>query len=510
MSSEEHPRLPAAAVWPPPGNHRARRAPRLSPALLQSLFWIGVAVVLGLLLGSQAAGVSIRYTKLFVGLFFIYILIRYPTYVGVGVFLLLFPFPAVIQVGSTNLIFVALLAIAWLVRSAFGREARPARTGLDWAIGAYVAALVFSFVNTTNPVQFTNSIRAFLNLLVPVILFYTILHVVRSERRLLFVARMFTISSAVLFLAAFLERFAPGVTFIPRWYVTAFGASMMAEGQAQRIGGMLSHDMMGDLAAIVCTVQIFMAIRAGGRPLWRVVHWVLALAAIYVISLTGNRGALTACLLGLLYFFWIFRREITIKRLALGVLALLGMLFLGEKTLGRFEGNITLLTRVAGTYLERGLPDTRRLAWTYAWQRIMQRPITGHGLYYPFGSMGPGQYVGWPHNELLFYLETTGLIGMLAYVVVLVRILKRTWAGGGLRIGSVSLARGMTAIWHIAIVQFTIGQMRTDHQRGDVSVYVMWIVFAFGIAAQRIWRDQRAGITASEDRPEAPGFDPAR
>jgi len=505
MSSDEHPHgsTTTGAAWSPWSRPAPRRRLRVTPALLQSLLWIAAAVVLGLLLGSQAAGVSQRYTKLFVGLFFTYILVRYPTYVALGVFLILFPFPANIQVGSTNLIFVLLLAIAWLVRSAFGREPRPERTPLDWAIGAYLAALLLSFVNVRDHETLVRSARSALNLVMPIVLYYTVVHIARSERKLFFLSRMFTVAVGLLFFVAFMERFAPGVQIIPRWYVTALGATLMGEQPAQRIGGILSHGMMGDLAAVACTHQIFMAIRSKGQPVWRVVHWLISLTSLYVISLTGNRGALIACFAGLLYFFWIFSREISLRRVLVVLAGFAAVLFIGEKTLSRFEGNITLLTRITETYVERGVPDTRRLAWRYAWERIMEKPILGHGPYYRIGEIGPGARVGWPHNAFLFYFHTMGLVGVLAFLALIGRVLQRTYAGHGLRVGEVSLARGMAAIWHIAIVQFLIGQLRTDHQRGDVAVYIMWFLFASGILAARIWRDEKEGRREPVAQPAA-------
>jgi O-antigen ligase len=168
----------------------------------------------------------------------------------------------------------------------------------------------------------------------------------------------------------------------------------------------------------------------------------------------------------------VFRREFSWKRVFIGLIAFLGLMLIGEKTLGRFEGNITLLTRVAGTYIERGIPDTRRVAWTYVWDRIMERPILGHG----------------PHNAFLFYFFSIGLVGLPTYLYLVWRVLRRTWDRGGFRIGEAPFSRGMMAVCHVGVVQFLIGQLRTDHQRGDVYIFFMWILFALGILASEVWR----------------------
>ncbi len=49
----------------------------------------------------------------------------------------------------------------------------------------------------------------------------------------------------------------------------------------------------------------------------------------------------------------------------------------------------------------------------------------------------------------------------------------------------------MAALMHIAIIQYMVGQLRTDHQRANVSVLFMWILFALGILARDIWEERK-------------------
>jgi O-antigen ligase len=218
----------------------------------------------------------------------------------------------------------------------------------------------------------------------------------------------------------------------------------------------------------------------------------MAALAVYVVSLTGNRGALIALMIGMAYFLWMFRRELSWKRALIGLTVFLGLMVVGEKTLGRFQGNITLLTRLAGTYIERGVPDTRRAAWGYVWQRISERPILGHGPYYPLSLIAPGQKAVWPHNAYLFYFFSIGLVGLPTFLFLLGRVLKRTWDRGGFRIGDAPLSRGLMVVCHVGVVQFIAAQLRTDHQRGDVYIFFMWILFALGVLSREVWNQSRA------------------
>ena len=149
------------------------------------------------------------------------------------------------------------------------------------------------------------------------------------------------------------------------------------------------------------------------------------------------------------------------------------------------------MTRMAGTQIERGIPDTRQSTWAYIWPRIMERPLVGHGPWFNIQGFAGGEKAHWPHNAFLYYAFTMGFIGMTTFIVLIWRLLKRTWVGRGLAIGETPLERGLTVVFHISALIFLIGQLRTDHQRPDPFVYFMWITFAFGILAREIWEDRK-------------------
>jgi len=478
----------ATPAWRQGVSDAELRGQRIQDWLRHPLLWVVVAAALGVFFGSQVAGVSQRYAKLAVALAYVFVLLRYPTVIGAGVFMLLYAFPAAIWIGNTNFIFTTFLAVIWLVRGGLGRE-RVRGTFLDIAIIAYIAAHLLSLVNVDSAAHFSRSLLALRHLFIPIVFYYVLVNVGRSEEKLRFLVRMFTVATVLVYATAFLQRFAPGVAFLPRWYVSVLGSRDIFEPTVQRISGVMTHALLGDLAAFTCLLQIYLAVRAKGQPLWRAAHWLIAAVSVYVVSLTGNRGALIALAAGAVYFLWVFRREVTWPRVLVGVIAFLGLLIIGEKTLGRFQGNITLLSRLASTYVERGIPDTRRAAWQYAWDRIMERPILGHGPYYPLAPIAPGLKPVWPHNTYLFYFFSIGIVGLPTFLYLVWRVLKRTWDRGGFRIGEASFARGVKAVFHVGVVQFLIGQLRTDHQRGDVYIYFMWILFALGVLASEIARE---------------------
>ncbi|MBD3236971.1 MAG: hypothetical protein GF330_09725 [Candidatus Eisenbacteria bacterium] len=468
------------------------RGRRLQDWLLHPLFWLGVALLAGLYVGMHMTALGPRYSKLVIGVVFLIVLFRFRPHVGVGLMLVLYAFPARIWIGDTNFIFTIFVLIAWLVRVAMRQEPAPRGTYLDWAVLAYVFVHILSLVNVEDQFVMGKSLLALRHLFVPILFYFVMVNVGRSERRLVFFAEMFTISMVIVFFAAFAERFFPQVRFLPSWMLTAFGSQdIFAEGGKGRVGGLFTHAMLGDATAIAFIVQIYLAIRYRHKPWARAYHWLLALVALYVVSLTRNRGSLLVLMAGSAYFLFIFNRELNWRRVLMGTIVGLALLYFGEVTLARFEGDIGLLGRLAGTYFERGIPDTRVGVWTGIWSFLVERPILGHGPYFSLRYGPLGLSVHWPHNTFLFYWFTTGILGLIAFVVIVLRVFKRTWVGRGLDVCRTPLSRGLTAVFHIAAVQFMLGQLRSDHQRGDVFVFLMWIIFAFGVMARQVWEERK-------------------
>jgi O-antigen ligase len=461
---------------------------------MHPLVWVLLAALAGLFLGLQTTAIGPRYSKLVIGLVFLIVLFRFPPHVGAGILLVLYAFPARIWIGNTNFIFTAFITIAWLVRVALRQEPRPHGSYLDWIILSYIAVHILSLANLRTQFALEKSLLALRHMTVPILFYYVLVNLGRSEKRLLFFAEMFTISVVFVFLSAFAQRFFPDVRFLPKWLLTSLGSQDLffaREVGHGRVGGLFTHVMLGDTTAIACVLQVYLAIRYKARPLLRLYHWLLVLVCLYVVSLTQNRGSLLLMMAGSVYFLFLFSGELNWRRALVGLGVFVGLLYVGEVTLTRFEGDVTLLARLSGTYFERGIPDTRVGVWRQVWDLVMEKPILGHGPYYSLRVGALGRHVYWPHSAYLYYWFTTGVVGLVVFLVLIARVLKRTWAGRGLTVGGVSLSRGLTAVFHIAVLQFILGQLRSDHQRGDVFVFLMWIIFAFGVMARQLWEEEK-------------------
>ncbi len=469
------------------------RGQRMQDLLLKPWVWIAAAILIGLAIAGQYTVVNIRLIKLLVGVAFVVVVVRFPTYVSLGVFFILYTTPTAIFLGNTNFLFITVMAIAWLVKFAMRIEPGPRRTALDWAILAYVIVHLISCANIRTVEQLTGTLDKLRHLIWPIILYYLIVFLGRSRQKLMFLAQMLTASMLWVCFTGFMERFFPGVHYLPDWYLSVLWAQGLFAENVVRVGGIFrAHALLSDSAAVVAIMQAYLALHFRHRPWLRAYHWFVLVVCVYTISLSGNRGGLILLLFGGLYFLVVFAREISWKRAFVALLVLAVILQFGEMTLAGFEGDPTLLVRMVETRVDRGVPDTRKLVWSYVWDRIQERPIIGHGPYYNILEERLGGRGMWPHNAYLFYVFTIGFLGLPTFLFLCWKVIKRTYSGWRLRVGEISFARGMAAVFHVGILQFLLGQMRTDHQRADVFVYFMWILFGLGVLARDLAdRDER-------------------
>ena len=152
---------------------------------------------------------------------------------------------------------------------------------------------------------------------------------------------------------------------------------------------------------------------------------------ILLLIATGNRGGFLVLVGTGLIFLWLFRktlgaaRTITIAATAAVFLSLASII---ATTYTDFD---SLFTRLAETEIESGIPDTRSIVWPVAWQAIKEKPILGHGPRLRFDGEDTGArykghlYILYPHNLYLFLLFTTGVVGLMAYIIFLLTPLVR-------------------------------------------------------------------------------------
>lgn len=142
--------------------------------------------------------------------------------------------------------------------------------------------------------------------------------------------------------------------------------------------------------------------------------WLFMGLAWLALALTDSQGALLATLTGAAFWWWYLTRN---KWILAGLVTTMGagwLLTIGAK----LSSNNSFGNRMA--------------IYQTAWQGILERPWSGHGVS-TFEAIAQGQYYYEHHNLLLTVLWEGGLIGLaLALWVGYVALTRHHWPGFGL------------------------------------------------------------------------------
>jgi O-antigen ligase len=294
----------------------------------------------------------------------------------------------------------------------------------------------------------------------------------------------------------------PGVKVVP------FGIQEMA-----MIPGRTDNRLTGPFAATGITseylvIMLFFILHRllfGGtrRRLWLILLAGLNLAFLVA---TGNRGGFLSLLGGAVLFIWLFRKELGSARvfqLVTGgsiLVALMSALIVTYSDYGR------LYERLGETTVEEGIPDTRQTTWPLAWAKIKERPLFGHGPRFLMQGGEDGvKYPGWeyqlyPHNLYLFLLATVGVLGLIAFMYLLLTPLVRCWKVSKVRsltVDDVTFVR----LGALMIIIILVDQVKVEFMRFALVDYWHFVFALLGVFCAAC---DRARVSASV--PSANGF----
>jgi O-antigen ligase len=466
----------------------------LSSYALSSWVVVPLACLIGGFIGLQFLHLSPRYIKLVFGLMFLLAVTRLPFHLAMALFLIIWPAPTFVFFGDTNVIFLGLMLVIWFVRLRMGRLPARIPTGLDWAIPVYLGIHFLSFLNIDDPSGITGSINVMQFMIAGTVMFFLLVQAIRNERHL-HIALQALCWTAVLADVTAIAEYYFGIRLIPEWFI--FNGGLAAGfGAGQRAQGVFGfHGLLADFSAMSFYTQIMLGLRARTRGA-KFLYYLLAAVSVLMIVDSANRGGTVIFLVGGVYFLWLHRRRVRWSRLALALpllYALVGSFGLVHQ---QFLNRIYLLSRLAQTQLVRGIPDDRIDVWSFMIKKVPEHLLLGHG---PFINLmrGGTEMLRWPHNAYLFYLYSTGILGLAAFLWIMGKVLWRSFPRGEVDFVRGSLARSTQAIFHLQVLLFALAQFRDEHQRGNVYIYLMWILFAFALIGRRLSDQERRAAAQS-------------
>jgi O-antigen ligase len=190
------------------------------------------------------------------------------------------------------------------------------------------------------------------------------------------------------------------------------------------------------------------------RTNWRWVGLAIAVAGMLAALLTYSRSILLAVAVALVVLLLLLWRQYRGRILLPGLLLILIVLVIAPDIALRFE-QPSISTTSQGRIVESRAP--RLEIWRTAWRMFLARPLTGVGQdnflgrYDQFSSGESFLRVATAHNDILHIAASRGIIGVLAYVLFWLLILRWFWrhyrSGPGHRSVLGALALGICAAY---------------------------------------------------------------
>jgi len=447
-----------------------------------------VLVAVGVVMGQQYVTPDKRVLAVVSGLLVLGITWRLDLMSGVGLLILILPYPRNNVYGSTNLAFILLMMIVWLLRINTGAAARPRGTPLDQPIIGLVFAYVISFYNVENTTYLGFALANFGLFLACIALYYLIVNAVRSPEQLARLHLFQAATVATVCLVALFELNHPGSALVPGWIDFRQTHGEALDTRNIRVGGpFFDFEQLSDFCAVNILLVLFLLLRARTTAR-KVLFGVLLALVIFILFATVTRGAIIALGVGLVYLVWVLRREVRFVSL----MSAIGLVVAGFAAMDFYVANFTrsgdLFKRLSEGHtleLKNGLPVGRAATWIQAFDRWLEHPIIGHGPYY---SLEKGiTFWYWPHNVYLFIANLVGVVGLSFFLWLMWRMwrLSGTHATGT---RDPNYARAWLVYAHVQLLVFAIDQTKIDYLRSPIYQFQVWVMFALLMAGVQLSR----------------------
>ncbi len=192
------------------------------------------------------------------------------------------------------------------------------------------------------------------------------------------------------------------------------------------------------------------------------IYSAIGLLQLFILYSTATRGAILALLGGLfvaaVLALWNGRKDIAVRQIAggslIGLLILVGLFLLVKDS--KFVNNSATLSRLSSISLEEG--SSRFMVWNMAWQGFKERPLLGWGQenfnfvfnkYYNPKMFAQEAWFDRTHNIIFDWLIAGGVLGLLAYLSILLFGIFYLWKKTNLGVLDKSILTGLLTAYFI-------------------------------------------------------------
>lgn len=448
-----------------------------------------LVLVSGVVLGQQFVTPNKRVIPVLVAILLFGLSWRVDMATGIGVMVVALPFPRPTVFGNTNLAFVLLLLVIWLLRVAMGQTTAPRRTPIDVPLIALFVCYVVSFYNI-DPAQLGQNLMKFGLMVGSWLMFYMIASNLRTQRDFERVLTFQAISVLTVCLIALYEVTHPGVNMVRLLYSPLQKAVVSGDALGSwRVGSVFfDYELLSEYCALNLFMVLFLFLRARS-VLSRVAFGGLLLMLAFVLFTTSTRGGLVALAVGLLYLLWLVRRRLTFVALAISAGAVAAVAIAVNGYVAAFTHAGNLFERLSESQVKGLVPDTRSVVWPEAWRQIFDHPLIGHGPYY--AALTSARIHHWPHSLYLIVANNVGFIGLAVLLWLLLTLLYMS------RPVTDDLPRGdyvqsYLLVAHVQVLVFLVDEIKIEYLRNEIYQFQVWMMFALVAAASLIVRQRAA------------------
>jgi hypothetical protein len=464
--------------------------------LFNRVFGFVSLLVTGVVLGIQYWTPNKRIIPVVVVLLVFGVAWRLSMAAAVNVLVLLLPYPKGTVFGNTNLAFILIMFVIWLLRLSLRMSPRARSSPINLPIFGLILWYVLSFYNVRDDYALERALQAFEMFLGCVLMYYLIINSVRTQRDLerFHTAQVFT-ALGVFFIAAWEARHA-GKVLIPG--LLDFSSTIGHDFNTRdvRVGASFrDYELLSEYCGLFFLLTVFRWIRARSNT-QRALFTLFAVFNVYTMFTTVTRGVFVALAVVIPMILYTIRRHLNPVRFitaaaAITVLAI-GMNFL----VASYTNSGDLFERMAETKLVHGVvPEAREAPWRNAWERSLVHPILGQGPYY--GEL-PGHEIWWPHNVYLYIANLVGYPGLLFYLMILFGLFTMLRpVVDDLR--HASYADAFLIVARAQLVMFALNELKIDFLRNPNYTFQVWLMFSTWTAAYLVSRDEgvRSGFHAA-------------
>jgi len=419
---------------------------------------------------------------------------------AVNVLVFLLPYPKGTVFGSTNLAFILMVFVIWLLRLSL-RMSPPARSSpVNLPIFALILWYILSFYNVRDQFALQQALQNFELFLGCVLMYYLIINSVRTQKDLQRLHSTQMITALGVFLVAAWEARHVGKVLIPGLLDFTTTAGRDFNLHDVRVGASFrDFELLSEFCGLYFLLAIFYWVRARSNT-QRALITVFALFNVYTMFTTVTRGVFVALGAVIPYILWTIRRHLNPVRFMTAVGAITVLVLTMNFLVATYTNSGDLFERMSQTKVVHGIvPEAREAPWTNAWKRSLVHPILGQGPYY--GEL-TGYEIWWPHNVYLFIANVVGYPGLVFFLMILYGMFTMLRpVVDDLRHSS--YADAYLIIGRTQMMMFALNEMKIDFLRNPIYTFQVWLMFSTWTAAYLVSRDEgvRAGFHTGAPQP---------